>query len=391
MSEVVIVAAKRTPIGSLNGNLSSIPSHELGQNVIKALLDTTKVAPEDISEVILGQVLTCGQGQNPARQASINAGLPVNVPAMGVNMVCGSGLRSVALAAQSIRSGDASIIIAGGQESMSQAVHYLQLRNGIKFGNTDVKDSLLMDGLTDAFDNCHMGITAENVAKEFEISREEQDAFALKSQMKAKEAITNQHFADEMTAVEIKSRKGTVIVGVDEYPKPDTTLEGLAKLRSAFVKDLGTVTAGNASGINDGAAAVLLMSAKEAEKRNLKTMAKIVSHAITGVKPQIMGIGPISAVQKAVEKAGWNLEDVDLFELNEAFASQSLAVVKTLGVDENKVNVNGGAIALGHPIGASGCRILVTLIHTMQRTGKSKGVAALCIGGGMGIAICVES
>merc|ERR550532_1983509 len=391
MSEVVIVAAKRTPIGSLNGNLSSIPSHELGQNVIKALLDTTKVAPEDISEVILGQVLTCGQGQNPARQASINAGLPDTVPAMGVNMVCGSGLRSVALAAQSISSGDASIIIAGGQESMSQAVHYLQLRNGIKFGNTDVKDSLLMDGLTDAFDNCHMGITAENVAKEFEISREEQDAFALKSQMKAKGAIANQHFADEMTEVEIKSRKGTVVVAVDEYPKPETTLEGLTKLRSAFVKDQGTVTAGNASGINDGAAAVLLMSAKEAEKRNLKTMAKIVSHAITGVKPQIMGIGPISAVQKAVEKAGWNLEDVDLFELNEAFASQSLAVVKTLGVDENKVNVNGGAIALGHPIGASGCRILVTLIHTMQRTGKSKGVAALYIGGGMGIAICVES
>ena len=332
-----------------------MPSHELGSIVIKEVLQRSNVQGEDVSEVIMGQVLTCGQGQNPARQASVNAGIPHGVPALSINMVCGSGLRSVALAAQSITSGDAQIVVAGGQESMSQAVHFANLRNGIKFGDASMKDSLIFDGLTDAFNQYHMGITAENVAKEFSINRLEQDEFALKSQMKANDAVEKQVFEQEIVNVEVKGRRGQVtIVSKDEHPKPDSTIEALNKLRPAFVKDNGTVTAGNASGINDGASAVLVMSQKEAEKRDLMPMAKIVSYACTGVNPSVMGIGPISAVKKAMEKADWSLEDVDLFELNEAFAAQSLAVLKDLDVNEDKVNICGGAIALGHPIGASG-------------------------------------
>lgn len=388
----MIVAAARTPIGALNGSLSSVPSHELGSVVIKEVLRRSNIQADDVSDVIMGQVLTCGQGQNPARQASVNAGLPHSVSAMSLNMVCGSGLRSVALAAQSIKSGDAQIVVAGGQESMSQAVHFAHLRNGIKFGDASLKDSLVFDGLTDAFNQYHMGITAENVAKEYNISRKDQDEFAVKSQAKAKDATDNNAFEQEIVQVEVKGRRGQVtLVSKDEHPKPETTLEGLSKLKPAFVKESGSVTAGNASGINDGAAAVVVVSRKEAEKRNLVPMATIVSHACTGVNPAVMGIGPISAVKKAVEKANWSLDEVDLFEFNEAFAAQSLAVVRDLGVDESKVNTCGGAIALGHPIGASGCRILVTLLHTLLRTGKRKGVAALCIGGGMGIAMCVEA
>jgi len=391
-AEAVIVSAVRTPIGGFNGSLSSVSSHELGSTVIAEALRRKNIQPDDVSEVIMGQVLTCGQGQNPARQASVNAGIPHSVPATCLNMVCGSGLRSVAWAAQSVMTGDAQIVVAGGQESMSQAVHFAQLRNGIKLGDASLKDSLVLDGLTDAFNQYHMGVTAENVAKEFNISRQDQDAFALQSQLKAKVAIEGLLFDQEIVPVEVKARRGqVVVVSKDEHPKPETTIEALTKLRPAFMKDNGTVTAGNASGINDGAAAVVVMSKKEAEKRGLDPMAKIVSHAITGVNPAVMGIGPISALRKALEKANWSLEEVDVFELNEAFAAQSLAVLKDLGVDENKVNVCGGAIALGHPIGASGCRILVTLLHTLLRTGKRKGVAALCIGGGMGIAMCVEA
>ena len=373
--DIVIVSAVRTPIGktfakrykihflntvfqfnskkgALNGGLASIPSHQLGSAVIKELLARSKVDAGDITEVILGQVLSCGQGQNPARQAAINAGLPDTVCAMGVNMVCGSGLKSVALAAQAIENDE--IVIAGGQESMSQSVHFVHLRNGIKFGDAGLQDSMISDGLTDAFDKCHMGITAENVAKEFNISRAEQDTFALESQKKTEVAINNHDFDAEMVPIEVKSRKGSVLVTKDEHPKPETNEAALAKLRTAFIKDNGTVTAGNASGLNDGAAGGLLMSADQAAKRQLKPMASIVSWATTGVRPSVMGIGPISAVRKAVEKAHWQLEDVDLFELNEAFAAQSLAVVKELGVPSEKVNVCGGAIALGHPIGASG-------------------------------------
>jgi len=392
MAEAVIVAAARTPIGALNGSLGSVPGHDLGSTVIGEVLRRSNIQPDDVSEVIMGQVLTCGQGQNPARQASVIAGIPHSVPATSVNMICGSGLRSVVWAAQSIMTGDSQIVVAGGQESMSQAVHYAHLRNGIKFGDAALKDSLIIDGLTDAFNQYHMGITAENVAKEFNISRQDQDNFALQSQLKAKGAIENQFFDQEIVPVEVKAKRGQVtMVSKDEHPKPETSIDTLAKLRPVFVKENGTVTAGNASGINDGAAAVVVMSRKEAEKRNLVSMAKIVSYATTGVNPAVMGIGPISAVRKALEKANWSLEEVDLFELNEAFAAQSLAVVKELGVDEDKVNVCGGAVALGHPIGASGCRILVTLLHTLLRTGKRKGVAALCIGGGMGIAMCVEA
>lgn len=319
--------------------------------------------PDDVDEVIMGQVLTCGQGQNPARQASVNAGIPHAVPALSVNMVCGSGLRSVALAAQAVMTSDAHIVVAGGQESMSQAVHFAHLRQGIKFGDASLKDSLIVDGLTDAFNQYHMGITAENVAKDFSISREEQDEFALKSQLKAKIAHENDFFQQEIVPVEVKARRSVTVFSKDEHPKPDSSKEALAKLRPAFVKENGTVTAGNASGINDGAAAVVVMSKKEAEKRNLVPMAKIVSWASTGVNPAVMGIGPISAVRKAVEKANWNLEDVDLFELNEAFAAQSLAVVKDLGVDADKINICGGAIALGHPIGASGANFNSSIFY----------------------------
>ena len=359
----MIVAAARTPIGALNGSLSSVPSHELGSVVIKDVLRRSNIQADDVSDVIMGQVLTCGQGQNPARQASVNAGLPHSVSAMSLNMVCGSGLRSVALAAQSIKSGDAQIVVAGGQESMSQAVHFAHLRNGIKFGDASLKDSLVFDGLTDAFNQYHMGITAENVAKEYNISRKDQDEFAVKSQAKAKDATDNNAFEQEIVQVEVKGRRGQVtLVSKDEHPKPETTLEGLSKLKPAFVKESGSVTAGNASGINDGAAAVVVVSRKEAEKRNLVPMATIASHACTGVNPAVMGIGPISAVKKAVEKANWSLDEVDLFEFNEAFAAQSLAVVRDLGVDESKVNTCGGAIALGHPIGASGKNLPISSV-----------------------------
>jgi len=393
--EAVIVAAARTPIGALNGSLASVSSHELGSTVIKALLGRSNVEADQVSEVILGQVLSCGQGQNPARQSAINAGLPHSVPAMGVNMVCGSGLKAVVLAAQAIEAAseddDKQIFIAGGQESMSQAVHFVNLRNGIKFGDATLKDSMVSDGLTDAFERIHMAITAENVAKEFNISRSQQDEFAAESQKKTKTAIDEDAFDQEIVSVEVKSRKGSVvIVSKDEHPKPETNEESLARLRPAFIKENGSVTAGNASGLNDGAAAVMVMSLNEASRRGLQAMAKIVSWASTGVNPSIMGIGPVSAVRKAVDKAGWTLEEVDLFELNEAFAAQSLAVVKELGVPAEKVNVCGGAIALGHPIGASGCRILVTLLHQLQRREKRRGVASLCIGGGMGIALCVQ-
>jgi len=393
--EAVIVAAARTPIGALNGSLASVSSHELGSTVIKALLGRSNVEADQVSEVILGQVLSCGQGQNPARQSAINAGLPHSVPAMGVNMVCGSGLKAVVVAAQAIEAAseddDKQIFIAGGQESMSQAVHFVNLRNGIKFGDATLKDSMVSDGLTDAFERIHMGVTAENVAKEFNISRSQQDEFAAESQKKTKTAIDEDAFDQEIVSVEVKSRKGSVvIVSKDEYPKPETNEESLARLRPAFIKENGSVTAGNASGLNDGAAAVMVMSLNEASRRGLQAMAKIVSWASTGVNPSIMGIGPVSAVRKAVDKAGWTLEEVDLFELNEAFAAQSLAVVKELGVPAEKVNVCGGAIALGHPIGASGCRILVTLLHQLQRREKRRGVASLCIGGGMGIALCVQ-
>lgn len=333
-------------------------SHELGSAVITDVLRKSNVQADDVSEVIMGQVLTCGQGQNPARQASVNAGIPHAVPAMSVNMVCGSGLKAVALAAQAIMTGDAQIVVAGGQESMSQAVHFSHLRNGIKFGDASLKDSLIADGLTDAFNQYHMGITAENVAKEYNVSRQDQDEFSVSSQMKAKAAIDGQLFEEEIVPIEVKGRRGQVtVVSKDEHPKPETNIETLAKLRPAFVKENGTVTAGNASGINDGAAAVAVMSRKEAEKRSLVPMAKIISWASTGVNPAVMGIGPVSAVRKAVEKANWRLEDVDIFELNEAFAAQSVAVVKDLGVSQDKVNVCGGAIALGHPIGASGKRL----------------------------------
>ncbi|KAJ8314668.1 hypothetical protein KUTeg_006818 [Tegillarca granosa] len=371
----------------MNGSLSSLAAHELGTVCIKELCNRTGVALEDISEVILGQVLTAAQGQNPARQASINAGVPVSVPAWSVNMLCGSGLRSVVLGAQAIQNGDSSVVIAGGQESMSKAPHCIHMRNGTKFGDIPLVDCMMSDGLTDAFNSYHMGITAENVAKQWAISREDQDNFALQSQLKCEKAQNEGVFDKEMVQVAIQTRRGTHMVQKDEFPRSGCTIEGFQKLRPAFVKDgTGTVTAGNSSGINDGAAAVLLMSRSEATRRGLTPLCKVVSWAQAGVEPSVMGTGPIPATKKALEKAGWSINDVDLFELNEAFAAQSLAVVKDLGCDPNKVR----AIALGHPIGASGARILVTLLHALERTNGKKGVAALCVGGGMGIAMCVE-
>jgi len=390
--EVVIVAAKRTPIGSFNGSLASLHAHQLATTVIQDVLAVTGVAPGDVSEVILGQVLGGGQGQNPPRQASIAAGLPNETPAMGVNMVCGSGLRAVTLGAQAIALGDSAVVIAGGMESMSQSKHCVHMRPGVKFGDVGLEDTMLKDGLTDAFHNYHMGITAENVAKKYSLSREEQDEFAALSQQKAGVALSSGVFKDEIVPVTVPNRKAAIIVSEDEFPRPDTTKESLAKLRPAFVKDgTGTVTAGNASGINDGAAVVMLMSAEEAQKRNLPPLAKISSYATAGVEPALMGTGPVPAVKSALAKANWSIADVDLFELNEAFASQSLAVVRDLGAPPEKVNVNGGSIALGHPIGASGCRVLTTLLHAMKARGARKGCVALCIGGGMGIAMCVEA
>jgi acetyl-CoA C-acetyltransferase len=388
LTDVVIVAAARTPIGSFNGALSSLPAHALGKVAIQAALERAKVEPGEVSEVIMGQILTAGQGQNPARQASVAAGIPVEVPAYGVNILCGSGLKSVALAYQAIKNGDSTIVVAGGQESMSRAPHVAHLRDGTKMGTVEFLDSMLKDGLWDAFHGYHMGNTAENVAQKWQITREDQDRFACASQNKAEAAIKAGKFKDEIAPVTVSTRKGDVVVDTDEYPRFGTTLEALQKLRPAFAKD-GTVTAGNASGINDGAAALVVMSAKEAERRGLTPLARIVSWAQAGVDPAIMGTGPIPASRKALEKAGWKVDDLDLVEANEAFAAQAIAVNRDLGWDPDKVNVNGGAIALGHPIGASGARILVTLLHEMQRRDAKKGLATLCIGGGMGIALCV--
>ena len=389
MTDVVIVSATRTPVGSFSGALSSVPAHYLGQTVVKAVLERAKVDPAEVSEVILGQILTANQGQNPARQASINAGVPKEVPAYGVNILCGSGLKSVALGYQAILNGDSSIVVAGGQESMSMAPHCAYLRQGQKMGSVEFLDTMLRDGLMDAFQNYHMGTTAENVAQKWQITRDDQDRFAVASQNKAEAAVKGGRFKDEITPVTIQSRKGDVVVDTDEYPRFGATVDGMAKLRPAFSKD-GTVTAGNASGINDGAAAVVLMSADEAKRRGLTPLARIVSWAQVGVDPAIMGTGPIPASRKALEKAGWTVDDLDLVEANEAFAAQAIAVNKDMGWNTEKVNVNGGAIALGHPIGASGGRVLVTLLHEMQKRDAKKGLVTLCIGGGMGIAMCVE-
>lgn len=387
---VVITSAVRTPVGSFNGALSSLPAHKLGETVIREALKRSNTEAADVTEVILGQILAAGEGQNPARQASIAAGLPAEVPAWGVNQLCGSGLRAVALGSQAIANGDSKIVVAGGQESMSQAPHCAHLRNGQKMGALEFTDTMLSDGLIDAFHGYHMGNTAENVASQWQITRDQQDAFAAASQKKAAAAQAEGRFKDEITAVTIKTRKGEVVVEEDEYIRADTTAEKLGGLRPAFLRDGGTVTAGNASGINDGAAAVVMMDEEEAERRGLKPMAKIVSWAQSGVDPAIMGTGPIPASRSALEKAGWTTEDLDLVEANEAFAAQACAVNKDLGWDTDKVNVNGGAIAIGHPIGASGARVLVTLLHEMEKRDAKKGLATLCIGGGMGIAMCVE-
>ncbi|KAK7907663.1 hypothetical protein WMY93_016275 [Mugilogobius chulae] len=389
---VVIVSAARTPIGCLNGSLSSVPVHELGSVVVKDVLKRAGVQPGDVSEVIMGHVLTAGSGQNPARQASVGAGIPYAVPAWSCQMVCGSGLKAVCLGAQAIQLGEASVVVAGGMESMSRAPHTVQMRAGVKMGDASLQDSMVADGLTDAFHNYHMGITAENVAKQFGVTKEEQDKFAVLSQNRTEAAQKAGIFQPEIVPVQVPSRKGPVEVKDDEFPRHGSNLETMSKLRPCFIKDsTGTVTAGNASGINDGAAAVVLMSASEAKARGLKPMARVVSWAQAGLEPSIMGTGPIPAIRKAVEKAGWTLDKVDLFEINEAFAAQSIAVVKELGLNVDKVNVSGGAISLGHPIGMSGCRVLVTLVHALRRTGVQRGVASLCIGGGMGIAMCVES
>ncbi len=388
--EVVIVEAVRTPIGNFLGGLSSIPAHKLGEITIKELLNRTNVDGADISEVILGQVLTAAQGQNPARQASINADIPKETPAWGVSQVCGSGLKSVALAYQSILLGDNDIVIAGGQENMSSSIHAMEMRSGTKMGNATLVDTMINDGLTDVFSGKHMGITAENIAKKFDVSRQEQDEFAANSQNKAEAAQKDGKFDDEIVPVIVPNRKGDIVIDTDEFPRHSATAESLGKLRPAFDRE-GTVTAGNASGINDGAAVVMLMSADEAEKRGLKPLARIASWAQAGVDPDIMGTGPIPAVKKALAKAGWSIDDLDLIEANEAFAAQAISVNRELGWNVDKVNVNGGAIALGHPIGASGCRVLVTLLHEMNRRDNvTKGLATLCIGGGMGIALAVE-
>jgi acetyl-CoA C-acetyltransferase len=387
--DILIVGAARTPVGSFNGALGGLPAHELGKAAITAALERARVEPGAIAEVIMGQILTAGQGQNPARQASIAAGVPVEVPAWGVNQLCGSGLRSVALGYQGILNGDAEIVVAGGQESMTQAPHCAHLRNGVKMGGLELMDTMLKDGLWDAFQGYHMGNTAENVAKQWQITRQQQDEFAVASQNKAEAAQKNGRFNDEITPITIKTRKGDVLVSQDEYPRHGTTLEAVAKLRPAFEKD-GTVTAANASGINDGAGAVVVMKASEAAKNGRKTLARIVSWAQAGVDPSIMGTGPIPASRAALKKAGWKIDDLDLVEANEAFAAQACAVNKDLGWNPAKVNVNGGAIALGHPIGASGTRILITLLYEMEKRNAKKGLATLCIGGGMGIAMCVE-
>lgn len=388
-NDIVIVDAVRTAVGNFSGGLSTLTGAQLGAEVVKALLARTKVAAGDVNELIMGQVLTATTGQNPARQTAIQAGLSQESTAMTINQVCGSGLRAVAEGMKSIRNGDSTIVIAGGQESMSLAPHAMQLRTGVKMGDGKMQDTMIVDGLWEAFNNYHMGITAENIASQFQITREEQDAFAASSQAKAAKAQADGKFASEIVPVTIKSKKGDTVFDKDEFIRGESTAEVLAKLRPAFKPD-GTVTAGNASGINDGAAAVLLMTRAEAEKRGLNPLATIKSWATAGVDPKIMGTGPIPASSKALEKAGWKHSDLDLIEANEAFAAQAISVNKGMGWDVSKVNVNGGAIAIGHPIGASGARILTTLLHEMNRRDAKKGLATLCIGGGMGIAMCVE-
>lgn len=389
MTDIVITAAKRTAVGSFLGGFATTPAHELGRVAIEAALAQAGISGDDVDEVILGQVLTAGHGQNPARQAAVNAGIPVDRTAFGINQVCGSGLRAVALAAQAIATGDAKIMVAGGQESMSMSAHAQMLRAGAKMGNVSLVDTMIQDGLTDAFNGYHMGITAENLAEKYQITREDQDAFALASQHKAEAARAAGRFADEIAPVTIKGRKGDTVIDQDEYIRAGATLESMQGLRPAFKKD-GTVTAANASGINDGAAALVLMSADEAARRGSKVLGRIVSWATCGVDPSIMGIGPAPASRKALEKAGWAIDDLDLIEANEAFAAQALSVGKEMGWDSDKVNVNGGAIAIGHPIGASGARVLTSLIYEMQRRDAKKGLVTLCIGGGMGIAMCIE-
>lgn len=389
MTDIVITAAKRTAVGSFLGAFAATPAHELGRVAIEAALEQAGVKGEEVSEVIMGQVLTAAQGQNPARQASMAAGVPKEVPAWGINQVCGSGLRAVALAAQAIQTGDATIVVAGGQESMSLSTHAQALRAGTKMGDVGLVDTMIKDGLTDVFNGYHMGITAENLAEQYQVTRAEQDEFAVRSQNLAEAARSAGRFKDEIAPVTIKGRKGDTIVDQDEYIRSGATIDSISGLRPAFKKD-GTVTAGNASGINDGAAALVVMSREEAERRGSPILATIKSWATAGVDPSIMGIGPVPATKKALEKAGWTLGDLDLIEANEAFAAQALSVGKELGFDSEKLNVNGGAIAIGHPIGASGARVLTTLLYEMARRDAKKGLATLCIGGGMGIAMCVE-
>ena len=389
MSDIVIVSAARTPVGSFNGAFGAVPAHLLGITALKAAIERAGISAEDVDEVILGQILTAGQGQNPARQAARGAGIPDSKTAFGINQVCGSGLRAVALAAQQIRSGESDIVVAGGQESMSQSAHAAYLRAGTKMGDLSFIDTMIKDGLWDAFNGYHMGITAENVAKEYQITRLQQDEFAAASQQKASAAQKAGKFKDEIAPVTVSSRKGDVVVSDDEYIRHDVSIETMAKLKPAFQKD-GTVTAGNASGINDGAAALVVMSAEQAAKRGLTPLARIASFATAGVDPAVMGTGPIPATKKALARAGWSVNDLDLIEANEAFAAQACSVSKVLGLDPEKVNVNGGAIAIGHPIGASGARVLTTLLYELQRSGGKKGLATLCIGGGMGVAMCVE-
>jgi len=389
MTDIVIVSAARTPVGSFNGALSGLPAHELGKLAIQAAVERAGLSPKDVDEVILGQVLQAGAGQGPARQAAINAGIPVESPAWSLNQLCGSGLRAVALAAQQVAEGSSKIVVAGGQESMSQSPHAANVRNGQKMGDLSFVDTMIKDGLWDAFHGYHMGQTAENIAARWQITREDQDRFAVASQNRAEAAQKAGKFKDEITPVTIKGRKGDTIVDADEFIRHGVTLESVSGLRPAFTKD-GSVTAANASGINDGAAALVLMTADEAKARGLTPLARIASWAHAGVDPEIMGTGPIPASRKALDKAGWSIADLDLVESNEAFAAQSICVVRDLGLDPEKVNVNGGAIAIGHPIGASGARILTTLLHEMKRSGANKGLATLCVGGGMGVAMCVE-
>ena len=389
MEDVVIVSAARTPVGSFNGAFATVSAHTLGTVALKAAMERAGIAPGDVQEVILGQVLTAAQGQNPARQAARHAGIPDSATAFGINQVCGSGLRAVDLAAQQIRTGESHVVLAGGQESMSQSTHAGYLRAGVKMGELGLIDTMLKDGLWDAFQGYHMGTTAENVATQFQITRAEQDAFAVNSQHKASAAQKAGRFKDEIATVTIAGRKGDTVVTDDEYIRHDSSAEGMAKLRPAFSKD-GTVTAGNASGINDGAAALVVMSAAEAQRRGLTPLARIASFATAGVDPSVMGTGPIPSSRRALERAGWSVQDLDLIEANEAFAAQACAVNKEMGWDTDKVNVNGGAIAIGHPIGASGARVLTSLLYEMQRRGAKKGLATLCIGGGMGVAMCVE-